>query len=189
VVDPAREEDLIGALVASEPELVLLDLDLGPRGDSLGLIAPLAEREVPVVILTGITDPVRRARCVAEGAIGVLDKAGSFDNLVAAIERALTHGTLLTRTERDRHLALLREHDTSERARLRPFEQLTRREAEVLGALMRGRSVEQIAEEEFVSVTTVRSHIRGVLTKLEVSSQLAATARATDAGWRPPSRT
>jgi DNA-binding NarL/FixJ family response regulator len=37
-----------------------------------------------------------------------------------------------------------------------------------------------------VSVTTVRTHIRGILTKLEVGTQLAATTKATDAGWRPP---
>jgi two-component system, NarL family, nitrate/nitrite response regulator NarL len=187
VVDPAIDGDLTVPLLAAEPELALLDLDLGPRGTSLELVGPLTEAEVPVVVVTGVTDPVRRAECVAAGAVGVLDKSGSFDTLVASIERVLASGTLLSSHERDEHLALLRGHTAAERERLAPFERLTRREAEVLGALMRGRSVEQIATAEVVSVTTVRTHVRGILTKLEVGTQLAATARATDAGWRPPS--
>jgi two-component system, NarL family, nitrate/nitrite response regulator NarL len=186
VVDPADEEDLTAALLASGPDLALLDLDLGPRGTSLELVGPLTDAEVPVVVVTGVTDPVRRAECVAAGAVGVLDKSGSFDTLVASIERVLAHGTLLSNHDRDEHLALLRGHTAAERERSAPFERLTRREAEVLGALMRGRSVEQIATSEVVSVTTVRTHIRGILTKLEVGTQLAATAKATDAGWRPP---
>jgi DNA-binding NarL/FixJ family response regulator len=186
VVDPAQHDDLPAALTEDDPELVLLDLDLGPRGDSVGLIGPLSEAGTPVVIVSGVQDPVRLARCVSEGAVGVLGKSGSFEELVTAIERALEKGTLLTPHEREQHLDVLREHDAAERERLGPFDRLTQREAQVLGALMRGRSVDQIAHDEYVSVATVRTHIRGVLTKLGVTSQLAATARATQAGWTPP---
>lgn len=42
----------------------------------------------------------------------------------------------------------------------------------------------EIASDAVVSVATVRSQVRGVLTKLGVSSQLQAVARARRAGWR-----
>ena len=51
---------------------------------------------------------------------------------------------------------------------------------------MDGQGCEAIASAWFVSEATVRSQIRGVLTKLGVSSQLAAAAQAQRVGWRPP---
>jgi two-component system, NarL family, nitrate/nitrite response regulator NarL len=186
VLDPALVTDILGAVVAGSPDLVLLDLDLGPRGDAVDLIAPLTDREVPVLMVTGVDDPIRHARCVQAGAVGVLPKAGSFDDLVRAIEQVLQTGSWLDDHGRQELLAALRAHERSEQARLAPFERLTRREAEVLGALVRGRTVEAIAREAVVSVATVRSQVRAILTKLDSSSQVVAIARAREVGWVPP---
>ena len=46
-----------------------------------------------------------------------------------------------------------------------------------------GRCVAQIAEQSFVSVPTVRTQVRQVLAKLDVSSQLEAVALARRSGW------
>lgn len=186
LIEPTAHEDLVTALVASEPQVILLDLDLGSRGSSIGLIMPLTAHGIPVAMLTGVTDPVQLARCVAAGAVGVLDKSGAFDELLDAIGRLLKRGTLLNGHEREEHLARLRAFDTERQDRLAPFERLTPREIQVLAALMRGSSVEDIARAEVVSVTTIRTHVRGVLTKLGVTTQLAATAKAIEAGWRAP---
>ena len=51
---------------------------------------------------------------------------------------------------------------------------------------MSGRAATEIAEESFVSLSTVRSQIRAVLAKLGVHSQLAAVAMAHQAGWTSP---
>lgn len=182
-IDPATTGDLVAAVLGHEPALALVDLDLGPRGDSLELIAGVSAADVPVVVVTGVSDPIRRARCVEAGAVGVLGKHGPFDGLVAAVDQALDRGTLLSPNERAEHLARLRSYTSAEAVRLAPFERLTGREAEVLDGLMRGRSVEQVAAERFVSVTTVRTHVRGILTKLGVGTQLAAVAKAREAGW------
>jgi two-component system nitrate/nitrite response regulator NarL len=63
------------------------------------------------------------------------------------------------------------------------FERLTRREEEVLSALMRGAKARDICVQSFVSMPTVRSQIRSILTKLGVTSQLAAVALAYQNGW------
>jgi len=70
------------------------------------------------------------------------------------------------------------------RARLAPFAQLSCREAAVLVEMMEGLSADEIAAKHFVSTSTVRTQIRGILKKLGVSSQLAAVARAYQAGWQ-----
>ena len=58
------------------------------------------------------------------------------------------------------------------------------RECEVLAALIDGLSAEEIAETQYVALTTVRSQIRAVLQKLGVRSQLAAVAQANRVGWK-----
>jgi two-component system, NarL family, nitrate/nitrite response regulator NarL len=186
VLDPALIDDLVGSALADAPDLVLLDLDLGPKGDATSLVPSFVAAGTPVLMVTGVDDPVRHARCVQAGAVGVLPKAGSFDDLVAAIERVLDSGALLDRHGREELLAVLRDHEAEERERLRPFGSLTRREAEVLGALVRGQTVEAIAREAVVSVATVRSQVRAILTKLDASSQVVAIAKAREAGWVPP---
>ncbi|MFA9428955.1 LuxR C-terminal-related transcriptional regulator [Egicoccus sp. AB-alg2] len=187
VVPPASADALVTTVVGLAPDLALVDLDLGDDVSALDLLPALAEHEVPAVVLTGVRDRVRHAQCVAAGARAVLTKDGSFDELAATVDRALAGEPLLSRHEREEHLALLRQHQRAEEARLAPFRELTPREAEVLAGLIRGRSVEQIATECVVAVSTVRSQVRAILRKLGVSSQLAAIARAKEAEWQPPS--
>ncbi len=69
--------------------------------------------------------------------------------------------------------------------RRRGFDNLSDRESQVLGGLMEGMSPAVLAERDFVSVQTVRTQIKNVLSKLGVNSQLAAVARAYEAGWNP----
>jgi DNA-binding NarL/FixJ family response regulator len=63
------------------------------------------------------------------------------------------------------------------------FEFLTCREQQVLTALMDGTTAVQIARQCFMSPSTVRHHIRSILLKLNVNSQLAAVVAAYQAGW------
>jgi DNA-binding NarL/FixJ family response regulator len=63
-------------------------------------------------------------------------------------------------------------------ARFEALMQLTASERRVLFFLTRGRSAQDIAVELVVSLATVRSHIRSILRKLGVRSQLAAVAIA-----------
>lgn len=60
---------------------------------------------------------------------------------------------------------------------------LTARERIVLIHLMHGLSAEQIAQVEYVTLATVRTHIRNVLWKLNVRTQLAAVAYAYRTLW------
>jgi DNA-binding CsgD family transcriptional regulator len=59
---------------------------------------------------------------------------------------------------------------------------LTTREAEILQALARGRSHRHISDELFISVATVRSHIRTLYAKLHASDSVSAIAHARDLG-------
>jgi DNA-binding NarL/FixJ family response regulator len=183
VIDAPSTTDLVGAVIAHDPTLALLDLDLGHGRDSLELIPRLVEVDVPVVMVTGVSDPVRLAQCVRAGAVGILDKSVSFEELLASVQEAIARRGLMTKYERDEHLAFLRKHEAKEAGRLAPFAELTPREADVLLALVAGRTVEEITQEAGVSISTVRTQVQAILRKLGVSSQLAAVGLARQAGW------
>ncbi|MGA8295797.1 MAG: helix-turn-helix transcriptional regulator [Acidimicrobiales bacterium] len=68
---------------------------------------------------------------------------------------------------------------------LEVFEQLTPREQEVLFALMKGATAREICKRDFVSLSTVRSQIHSIFSKLGVSTQLAAVILAYRSGWVP----
>ena len=69
---------------------------------------------------------------------------------------------------------------------LRRLDGLTRREVDVLAHLVLGRSAAEIARAHVVSELTVRSQLKSILRKLDVSSQLAAVALVRRAAWEAP---
>lgn len=174
---------LIDDVLAVRTDLVLLDLDLGPFGDALPVIAPLSRAGVRVVVVTGIVDPLRIAAALEQGAIGFRSKADGFDALVESARAALTTTHPLDPATRVTLLERLRRARAEREQRLAPFRRLTQRERAALTAMSCGLSVHEIAAEWVVSDATVRTHVRGVLAKLDVRSQLAAVGLALRSGW------
>jgi DNA-binding NarL/FixJ family response regulator len=167
------------------PDVVLLDLDLGGRlGDGVGLIAPLRKLGANVLVMTGTTSRVRHGMCLEQGALGVLSKSAGYDELVTAVRDGAAGHSSLSENGRHELLAALRAWRSEQTHQLAPFERLTSRERQVLACLLDGFSAGRIARDWVVSEATVRSQIRGVLTKLDVASQLAAVAAARRAGWK-----
>jgi len=64
----------------------------------------------------------------------------------------------------------------------RLFSQLTRRELECLGLLADGKTNRQIADELFLSLKTVKTHVGNILRKLEVNSRTEAAILAVQSG-------
>ncbi|HSL56700.1 MAG TPA: response regulator transcription factor [Acidimicrobiales bacterium] len=177
------DRTVIDLVDSFEPDVVLLDLRLGEAHSALGLVAPIRDRGAGVVVVTAETSTVAIAECIEAGAIGVVSKSEPFDRLVHAVRCAESVRSNLTSVERDELLAVLRAHRSADRLRRAPFERLTAREQEVLAGLAQGLSADELAALHFVSITTVRSQIRSVLSKLGVSSQLSAVALAHASGW------
>lgn len=183
---PARDgvAAVVEACVRHRPHVVLLDLSLGDDvidGDEL--VVPLVDAGVNVVMLTGSTDKARIGGCIARGAIGVISKAEPLDSLVEQVRRA-ARGERVLPAQRRLELLLENRKQLAEREqRLAPFESLTEREQEVLDELMHGHQVEEISRRMFVSEATTRTHVRAILQKLGVRSQLAAVALAREVGW------
>ena len=182
-------EGVLSEAAAQRPEVVLLDLDLGGAiGDGLGLVAPLTRAGARVLVVTGSSEQHRHGLCLEQGAAGVLDKRASFEALLAGVLLVAEGASPTDEARRHALLGAVRAWRSESARRFEPFERLTPRERQVLGCLVEGMSAEAIARGWDVSEATVRTQIRGVLTKLGVSSQLSAVAAARAAGWSPDQR-
>ena len=165
------------------PTLVVLDLDLQGAGYGYDLIGPLRELGVEIVVLTGTTDRTELARCLEAGALGVASKANGFADVVDQVRRAALGEMVTPITERTQLLTDLSAHRRATKKRLAPFEALSARERDVLRMITDGLQAAAIAQESYVSLATVRTQIRSILMKLEVTSQVAAVALARHNGW------
>ena len=165
------------------PELALLDIDLGAVGRALPVIRPLTECGIRALMLSGSTDAAEVGACLEAGACGFVAKTRPFDALLSAIQQALREEEVLTERERLDYLTALWEHRGRQSELVRQFRELTPREEEVLHLLCEGHTVPAIAQSSYVALPTVRSQVRGILTKLDATTQLEAVAHAYRSGW------
>ncbi|SEB56121.1 DNA-binding response regulator, NarL/FixJ family, contains REC and HTH domains [Nocardioides exalbidus] len=168
----------------ANPRTVLLDLDLGRFGDGMNLIAPLARANANVVVLTASEDVGRWGACMRMGARKVLPKTGALQQALSTVRRLHQGLPVVTREELEGLLEVwARDRQVSDDIRRR-LDLLTPRERQVLGSLIDGHTVRDISQKSVVSEATVRTQVKSILGKLEVSSQLAAVGMANQIGWK-----
>ena len=168
------------------PSVTLLDLHLGVHGTSHGRITDLVEAGTRVVVLTASEDRDSVAEALRNGAAAFVQKSEPFDRLVAVI-RDVAGGTEMPASHRAEMIDELRAHERERHPLLERFRSLSSRETEVLGQLIAGLTPAEIAETQFVALSTVRSQQKSIYRKLGVNTQLAAVALARRAGWAPSS--
>jgi DNA-binding NarL/FixJ family response regulator len=173
------------AAVRSAPQaVVLLDLQLGdPLGSGVDLVGPLTDAGARVLVVSGVTDPAVVGAAVEAGAVGHVCKSEPFDALLVAVERVARGENIMPPARRTELLAAARRRRLTASAEHELFARLSPRERAVLRALGDGEAVTRIAAQSHVSVATVRTQVRAVLTKLDVGSQLEAVALAHRCGW------
>jgi DNA-binding NarL/FixJ family response regulator len=185
-VNPARSAKLLATVCRNRPDVVVLDLDLGAFGDGARLIPSLVQSGAAVVVVTADENHARWGECMRYGARKVMSKSAPLNEIVATLRRLGDGLTVLQPMEREELLQRWHENRVQEQALRARFNQLTVRESEVLGHLTHGRTVRDIATFSVVSEATVRTQVKSILSKLGVSSQIAAVAVAHQVDWRSP---
>ena len=179
VLPPVHEAaDALAAARKSRPDLVLIDLAIGPLDTSGTTLGQDLLRECPNVKVVGfsaVADTRGAGDSIRSGFHGCLTKDLPLDQFVGSLRATLqgecvqtcTAGTAVRElpTADQRHAAMLSDH-------------LTRREREVLCLLVEGATGQQMARKLSASPNTIRTHIQSVLTKLQVHSRLEAATFA-----------
>jgi DNA-binding NarL/FixJ family response regulator len=170
-------ETAAAALEAAEglrPDVVLMDYRL-PDGDGATTAARLLEA-IPgtkILMLTGSGDETTVSEALQAGCVGYLEKTAKVDRVITAIRQARDGELVVSATDLSRAVST-----PPAAVRRRRPDGLTEREAEVLELLVEGLSNRDMADRLYVSVHTVRAHIRALLAKLGAHTRLEAVATA-----------
>lgn len=160
------------------PDVVLLDLNM-PVLDGISTLRALKERRVGsrVLMLTISKDDADLLEAIRAGADGYLLKNTEPEDLRRAILRvAEGEGALSPEVTAPVLRALSRY--TGEQ----PVSLLSERELEVLECMVDGQTTQQMAARLFISENTVKTHVRHIFEKLEVSTRAEAVGKAMQMG-------
>ncbi len=154
----------------TRPDVVLMDIRM-PVMDGLAATAELLTDTAPprVVMLTTFDLDEAAARAIRQGASGFLLKDADPEFLLAAI-RTVHAGSAVIAASATRELFA---HFTEPTVAVpRQYDDLTEREREIFALAARGLSNAEIAQREFLSEATVKTHISRILAKLELRDRV-----------------
>jgi two-component system, NarL family, nitrate/nitrite response regulator NarL len=175
VGEAAGLDDALSTTSREQPDIVLLDLDLGAvNGVDLLPHLHTAAPEAHVIVLTGVRDVEIHRRAVRLGAMGLVLKDKAPEVLLQAIAKVYAGEAWLDR--------MLVADVLSEMTRPK-FEQLanpeaakiatlTAREREVIDLVGQGLRNQGIAKRLFISEATVRHHLTSIFAKLGINDRL-----------------
>jgi DNA-binding NarL/FixJ family response regulator len=154
----------------------------GPDGDADASLVEqimMGNTHARVVVLAPGADDGNLHSFVTAGAFGLVNlQQDGFDTLVSALHRAASGEFLLSADTLRRIIQHQKTETLLQRKRSEVIRRLTERELEVLALVGCGLENRLIAEKLSVSITTVRSHVQHLLTKLGLHSRLEAAVFA-----------
>ncbi|HYO39759.1 MAG TPA: response regulator transcription factor [Nocardioidaceae bacterium] len=186
VGEAADGESAVTAARELSPDVVLMDLRM-PRLDGVEATRRItATSDARVIALTTFDVDQNVVDVLRAGAVGFLLKDVTSDGLLDAVRRAAAGEPVVAPAV----LARMMDHFSRRPptpARLPSgFDQLSDREREVLALLGAGRSNTEIAGELFISMPTVKTHVRHIFAKLDLRDRAQAVVAARDAGLEAP---
>lgn len=176
IVFEAADGDRASALLAAEPDLDLVMLDLAlPGTDGLSWLS--AQRKVnptmPVVVISAYDDSQTVKRVIKAGASGFVPKAYPGDRLLDALRRVLEGEIVEPDTLRT--VAVGTEGPASPQITTKAKDfGLSARQAEVLALMAKGKSNREIAQAMGLTEGTVKIHVTAVFKALGVTSRTQA---------------
>lgn len=175
VADVADGRAALSAVLAEEPDVVLMDLRM-PEMDGVEATRAVRERRPDVAVLVVTTYDTDEAivRAVEAGAAGYMLKDSPTEELVDAVRRAAAGETVL---------APLITKRLAERMHKVSPDALTSREIDVLREVANGNTNAEIARRLHISEATVKTHLIHIYDKLAVSDRAAAVSRAYERGF------
>lgn len=163
---------------AKRPDILLLDLTMPGPSPIESIPSLLATHEgLGIVVLTMQSDPAYARAALSAGAGGYVLKEAADSDLVDAIRQVASGSTYLHPT-----LGAKLAQEEPEQKAAGPPDDLSEREAEVLGLVALGHTNQEIAEKLFLSVRTVESHRAHIQQKLRMNSRAELVRYALDKG-------
>lgn len=170
------ENGKIGYEMAIElrPDVILMDLVMDVMDGIESTKAILADwPEAKIIIVTSFIDDEKVYPALEAGAAGYMLKTSSASEIAKAIRSTYKGERVLEPEVTDKMLEKLTRKTVHY-----PHEDLTAREMEVLLLISQGCSNQEIADQLFITLKTVKTHVSNILSKLEVEDRTQAAIYA-----------
>jgi len=167
-------EEALRLLPAYKPDVVLMDIQL-PKMSGIVCVEKLKARnpDLQVMMLTVFEDDEKIFRSILAGASGYILKRTPPAELLEAIRELHEGGSPMSDLIARKVVQAFQQMGKSSKE----TENLSDREMEILSHLARGYQDREIAEKLFLSVKTVRTHLRNIYKKLHVRSRTEAVLK------------
>ncbi len=177
VGEAATGEEAVALVQDTVPDIVLMDVRLGPGMDGLQATREIVALGLPtrVLMLTLHDMPAYVREALAAGAAGYVLKDTAIEDLRRAVTQVLDGQTAVPL---DLMNAALRAPERATRT-VDTKAVLTEREHEVLMLVSQGMTNKQIARTLTISPATVKAHVERIIAKLGVSDRTQAAVVAT----------
>lgn len=167
-------EDALKYLPGKKPDVVLMDIHL-PKMSGIDCVELLKEKspEIQVIMLTVYEDYEQVFKSIVAGATGYMLKRTPPTELLEAIREVHEGGSPMSDQIARKVVEAFQQMGKSSTE----TENLSDREMEILSYLAKGYHDKEIADHFFLSIKTVRSHLRNIYQKLHVRSRTEAVLK------------
>ncbi|HTP12843.1 MAG TPA: response regulator transcription factor [Bacteroidota bacterium] len=176
-----RFDDALPAVEDGAPDVVLMDIGM-PEKDGIVSVEILKQKypDIQCLMLTVHSDDEKIFQSLRVGAVGYLLKKTPPDALLDAIRDARAGGAPMSTEVARKVLGYFQQQKNDKLS-----SSLSKRELEVLQALIDGYTYKAIADKLFVSTNTISFHLRNIYAKMHVRSRAEAVAKAIKSGLIP----
>lgn len=186
LLEGEREIEVVGKVYSGQeaiekaeqlnPDIILMDIRM-PDVDGISATKAIKAKNssIQVIAISVYEDDSLIMGMFQAGAVGYILKDISLENLVNAIKNVYRGTTMINPRISRKLLSLISQNQST-------GEMLTPRELEILRELARGRSNKEIAEELYVSESTVKTHISHIFRKLNIKNRSEAILYAIKKG-------
>lgn len=167
----------IELILAEEPDVVLMDIRM-PVMDGIEATAQLhslaGARDIPVVMLTAFDTDEFILHALRAGAVGFLLKTTAPEALVASVRAAAQGQQQLSPKVLENLVGLAATPPQPEQEMIQSsgLDELSERENEIAQLVAQGLSNAEIAEQLFISLTTVKTHMKHILAKIDGTNRV-----------------
>lgn len=164
----------VNQALSLRPDVILMDLVMDGM-DGIGATKEILAQwpEAKIIIVTSFIDDEKVFPAMEAGASGYMLKTSSASEIADAIRSAYEGDTVFE--EEVTQKIIERDHMPQEYLL---HDDLTNRETEILQLIAQGLSNQEIADECFITLKTVKTHVSNILSKLDVSDRTQATIYA-----------
>ena len=157
----------------TKPDVVLMDL-LMEDGNGIDATKDIMSflPECKIIIITRYYDDEQVFPAIEAGAFSYLLKTARADEVITAIQKAVQGETVIEPKVANKMLNRLRPKEKM------PHDDLTEREMEVLLCIAEGMTNQEISQELFIGIKTVKTHVSNILSKLNVQDRTQAAIYA-----------